>query len=91
MAGASDQTRRVRVLNANWAAGGDGEDGRFALLVVTEDGKRHTVSPSPAATAAIVALAQAGTVLLWDPADRTLIAANVVGEWIPDDWSAGDR
>jgi hypothetical protein len=28
---------------------------------------------------ALVALAQAGTVLAWDPANRTLIAANIVG------------
>ncbi len=28
---------------------------------------------------ALIALTQAGTVLLWDPADRTLIAANLVG------------
>jgi len=29
---------------------------------------------------ALIALTQAGTVLLWDPADRTLIAANIVGK-----------
>jgi hypothetical protein len=26
-------------------------------------------------------MARANTILLWDPADRTLIAANVVGTW----------
>ena len=35
--------------------------------------------PGPAAMTALIALTQAGTVLAWDPADRTLIAANVVG------------
>jgi hypothetical protein len=28
---------------------------------------------------ALIALTQAGTVLAWDPADRTLIAANLAG------------
>jgi len=28
---------------------------------------------------ALIALTQADTVLAWDPADRTLIAANIVG------------
>lgn len=28
---------RVRFVNANWAAAGDGGDGEFALLIVTED------------------------------------------------------
>jgi hypothetical protein len=27
-------------------------------------------------------LAKAGAIMLWDPADRTLIAANVVGTWL---------
>jgi hypothetical protein len=29
---------------------------------------------------ALIALTQADTVLLWDPADRTLIGANLVGK-----------
>ena len=29
MPGASEQTSQVTVLNANWTAGADGEDGRF--------------------------------------------------------------
>lgn len=91
MPGASDQTKRVTVINANWAAGPDGADGHFELLLVTEDGERHVVVPSPAATTALVALSQAGTVLLWDPADRTLIAANVVGQWLPDPWTSTSR
>jgi hypothetical protein len=79
MPGASEQTRRVKILNANWVAGADGDDGRFEVMVVTEDGQQHTVAPSPASMAALIALTQAGTVLAWDPSNRTLIAANVVG------------
>ena len=33
----------------------------------------------------------AGVVLLWDPEDATLVAANLVGEWVPPTWSASDR
>lgn len=91
MPGASDQTRRVDVVNANWTAGAEGADGTFQLLLVTEDGERHTIAPSPEAMTALVALTQAGTVLLWDPDSRTLIAANVVGDWLPTDWSAQPR
>jgi hypothetical protein len=70
---------RVKVLNANWAAGQDGEDGRFEVMIVTEDDEQHVIAPSPAATTALIALTQADTVLVWDPADQTLIAANLVG------------
>lgn len=52
MPGASDETRRVDVVNANWTAGEDGADGTFQLLLVTEDGERHTIAPSPAAMTA---------------------------------------
>lgn len=79
MPGASEQTRRVKIVNANWVAGADGDDGRFEIQIVTEDDQRHVAAPSPAAMTALVALTQAGTVLAWDPADRTLIAANIVG------------
>ncbi|MGH3188874.1 MAG: hypothetical protein ACRDPY_34495 [Streptosporangiaceae bacterium] len=79
MPGASEQTRRVKIVNANWRAGPDGEPGRFEIMIITEDGQRHVVAPSPAAMTALIALTQAGTVLAWDPADRTLIAANLVG------------
>jgi hypothetical protein len=79
MPGASEQTRRVKIVNANWVAGADGDDGRFEILIVTEDDQRHVAAPSPAAMTALIALTQAGTVLAWDPADRTLIAANIVG------------
>jgi hypothetical protein len=82
MPGASEQTRRVKVLNANWVAGADGEDGRFELMIVTDDDEQYTLAPSPAAMTALVALSQADTILLWDPANHTLIVANLVGKWL---------
>jgi hypothetical protein len=54
--GASEQTRQVKVLNANWAAGADGDDGRFELMIVTEDGQQHTISPGPTSVTALPAL-----------------------------------
>jgi hypothetical protein len=53
MPGASQQTRRVKALNANWVAAGpdggaDGDDGRFEIMVVTEDDQRHAMPISPA-------------------------------------------
>jgi hypothetical protein len=79
MPGASEQTRRVKIVNANWVAGPDGDHGRFAIQIVTEDDQHHVAAPSAAAMTALIALTQAGTVLAWDPAHRTLIAANLVG------------
>lgn len=79
MPGASEQTQRVKVLNANWVAGEEGQDGRFEVLVITEDDQHHVLAPSPASMAVLLALAQRDVVLMWDPADRTLIAANIVG------------
>jgi hypothetical protein len=43
------------------------------------DGEKHTFAPSPASLTALRALARTDVILLWDPADRTLIAANIVG------------
>jgi hypothetical protein len=82
MPGASEQTSEVKVLNANWTAGADGEDGRFEVMIVTADGQQQTFSPSPASMTALLALARTDAILLWDPADRTLIAANIVGTWL---------
>ena len=79
MPGASDQARRVKIVNANWKARSDGDHGRFEVQLVTDDGQRHAVAPSPQAMTALIALTQADTVLAWDPADRTLIAANLIG------------
>jgi hypothetical protein len=77
--GASEHTQRVKILNANWSPDPDGGDGRFELMIVTEDAQHYTVSTSPASVSAVVALSQAETVLAWDPTNRTLIAANIVG------------
>ena len=82
MPGASEQTSQVKVLNVNWAAGQDGQDGKWEVMIVTADGQEHTFAPSPASMTALLALAKAGVILLWDPAERTLIAANVVGTWL---------
>ena len=51
-------------------------------MIVTADGQQHTVAPRPAAMTALLALARAGAVLLWDREARPLIAANIVGTWI---------
>jgi hypothetical protein len=70
MPGASKQTRRVKALNANWVAGpedSDGDDGRFEIMIVTEDDQRHTMPISPTSMTALTALTQADTTLLWDP------------------------
>lgn len=80
MPGASELTRQVKTINANWTAGEDGGDGRFEVLIITDDDRRHVVAPSPETMVALVALTQAETVLLWDPADRTLIVANLIGK-----------
>ena len=82
MPGASEQTSQVKVLNANWTAGPDGTDGRFEIMIVTADGQQHSFAPSPAAMTALLAVAKADAILLWDPANRTLIAANIVGTWL---------
>jgi hypothetical protein len=82
MPGASEQTSQVKVLNVNWAAGPDGDDGSFEVMIVTADGQHHTFAPSPASMTALLSLAQTDAILLWDPAARTLIAANIVGTWL---------
>ena len=80
MPGASEQTQPVKILNANWVPASDGGDGRFEIMIVTEDEQRHELPASAASVTAVVALAQAGTVMVWDPPNRTLIAANVVDQ-----------
>ena len=91
MAGASTLTERVQFVNANWTPGEAGAGGAFELLVVCESGARHSLPMTPGEAAAVVALTQAGNVLLFDVDSRTLIVANLVGEWIQGTWSAGDR
>jgi hypothetical protein len=53
--------------------------GRFEVLMITDDEERHVFAPSPAAMVALVAVATAETVLLWDPEGPSVIAANIVG------------
>jgi hypothetical protein len=91
VAGASGEARRVKIMNANWIAGADGDDGNFELMIVTSDDRQHVVTPSPATIAALVALAQADTVLVWHPEDRRMIAANLRGTmpWTEDPGTPG--
>jgi hypothetical protein len=88
MPGASAETRRVKILNANWQPADDGVgDGKFVLMIVTEDDQRHAVPVSAGSMTALVALAKADTVMAWDPLDQTLIVANIIGTmpWTVDD------
>jgi hypothetical protein len=48
-------------------------------MLVTEDDQQYFVPASPASMTALVALARADTVLAWDPRNRSLIVANIVG------------
>ena len=79
MPGASELTRRVTTVNANWVASHSGAEGRFEILFITDDGERHAAPASATEMCALIALTQAPTTLLWDPADDTLIVANLVG------------
>ena len=73
MPGASEEARRVKIMNANWIAGADGDDGDFELMIVTSDDRHHVVAPSPPAMTALVALAQTVMVLVWDRTNRRLM------------------
>jgi len=79
MPGASNETRRVKILNANWVPPGAGGDGGFEVMIVTEDDQEYMVAASPASMTALATLAKADTVLAWDPSNRALIIANIVG------------
>jgi hypothetical protein len=79
MPGASKETLRVKILNANWVPADDEGDGRFDVMVITEDDQQYVVPASPASMTALVALARADTVMAWDPMNRSLIVANIVG------------
>ena len=70
MPGASQQTRRVKILNANWVPGTNG-DGRFDIMIVTEDDQRHLLPASAASVTAVVALAFGNS----QPAVETIVAA----------------
>lgn len=79
MPGASEETRRVKVLNANWIPDQAGGDGQFELQIITDDDQRYAVPASPDSMTALVELAKADTVMAWDPLNRALIVANIVG------------
>jgi len=79
MPSASAETRRVKVLNANWSPDGVTGAGQFEVMIVTEDDQQYFIPADPAAMTALVALAQADTVMAWDPLNRSLIVANIVG------------
>ncbi len=88
MPGASEKTRRVKIVNANWIPATAGRNEQFEIMIITEDEQRHTAPASAASVAALAALAQADTVMAWDPEDGgTLIVANIVGQ-MP--WTVGD-
>lgn len=74
--------QRVHYVNANWAA--SDENGQFSLLVVTEDGRRHELAVSAEAAGPLIELTQASNALIWDGDNETLIAANLVGQWVQD-------
>ncbi len=42
----------MKILNANWVAGPDRDDGRFAIMVVTENDQQHTMAPTVSALCA---------------------------------------
>lgn len=79
MPGASPKTRPVKILNANWIPDTVGGDGRSEIQIITADDQKFAVPASPASMTALVALAQANTVMVWDPEDGTLITANIRG------------
>ena len=79
MPGASEETRRVKILNANWAPDETGGDGRFEVLVVTEDDQRYGMPISASSLTALVARAKADMITVWDPENRSLILDNNVG------------
>ncbi len=62
MPGASEQTRRVKIVNANWVPGTAGRQEQFEIMIITEDDQRQVVPASAASVTAVVALASAGTV-----------------------------
>jgi hypothetical protein len=79
MPGASQETRRVKILNANWVPGGADGDGEFEVMLVTDDDQQYFMPASPQTMTALAALAKADTVMAWDPLNRSLIVANIVG------------
>ena len=87
MSGAGETTQRVTYLNANWTPAPTG-DGRFELLIVTEDEQRHSTPVTAADLTALASVVRDGVVLLWDQEGQVLIIGNLLGQWIPLDWSS---
>jgi arsenate reductase (thioredoxin) len=83
MPGASPETRHVKAMNANWKPNGALAEGRFELMIVTDDDAQHMIESNAAAITAVVAMSQAETALYWDPTNETLIVGNIVGQWLP--------
>ena len=79
MPGASEETRRVKIINANWTPADAEGEGHFEVMLITEDEQRYFLPASAASLTALVALARAETVMEWDPQNRTLIVANILG------------
>jgi hypothetical protein len=77
--GASEEPRRVKVLNVYWVADDAWGDGQFAVFVVTNDDERYTMPASPGSMTALVARAKADMITVWDPENRSLILDNNVG------------
>jgi hypothetical protein len=78
MGEAGGRTQRVSNINASWPT--CGKNGMFTFLIVTEDQTRNTIEVCPAVAAALIALTQTDTALLCDSDNRTLMAANLVGD-----------
>jgi hypothetical protein len=79
MPGASNETRRVKILNANWIPDDAAGNGRFEIMIITDDEQRFAVPVSPASMTALAALAKADTIMAWDPTNQALIIANIIG------------
>ncbi len=89
MAGASTKTVRIDYINANWIADADPRFS-FELMVVTEDGERHSLPISPQDMSALSSLLATGEVFLFDPEGQTVIVGNLVGHWFQSDWTQGN-
>ncbi|MBO1756354.1 hypothetical protein [Allobranchiibius sp. CTAmp26] len=90
MAGSSNRTLRIDYVNANWNAEADAACA-FELLIVTEDGQRHSLPIAADHLTALGPLLRQDGVLLFDPEGQTIIVGNLVGEWFQQDWSQGDH
>ena len=58
------------------------------MLLVTEDDERHVVRLRADEVTAFASLLKPDSVLLFDPEAQTVVFANVLGEWLPGDFTA---